>query len=94
MTANKKSAKYYVVWKGRTPGVYASWDACKREIAGIKGALYMAFPDRKDAEKAFRFGVASGSATAFRSDLCKKSDVEALLDQVQLHPLHEEDVTR
>lgn len=54
MTANKKSAKYYVVWKGRTPGVYASWDACKREIAGIKGALYMAFPDRKDAEKAFR----------------------------------------
>ena len=48
----------------------------------------------KDAEKAFRYGVASGSATAFRSDLCEKNDVEALLDQVQLNPFHEQDVTR
>lgn len=51
---DKKIAKYYVVWKGKTPGVYDSWEACKREIAGISGALYMAFPGRKEAEKAFR----------------------------------------
>lgn len=46
----------------------------------------------KDAEKAFRYGVASGSATAFRSDLCEKSDVEELLEQVLLTPM-EQDVT-
>ena len=46
----------------------------------------------KDAEKAFRYGVASGSATAFRSDLCEKSDVEELLEQVLLTPT-EQDVT-
>ena len=46
----------------------------------------------KDAEKAFRYGVASGSATAFRSDLCEKSDVEELLEQVLLIPM-EQDVT-
>jgi 1-phosphofructokinase len=46
----------------------------------------------KDAEKAFRYGVASGSATAFRSDLCEKSDVEELLEQVLLTPI-EQDVT-
>ncbi|WP_303968790.1 1-phosphofructokinase [Sporosarcina ureae] len=34
------------------------------------------------AEKAFRYGVASGSATAFQSDLCKKEDVESLVSQV------------
>ncbi|ARF13357.1 1-phosphofructokinase [Sporosarcina ureae] len=34
------------------------------------------------AENAFRYGVASGSATAFQSDLCKKEDVESLLSQV------------
>lgn len=46
----------------------------------------------KDVEKAFRYGVASGSATAFRSDLCGKSDVEELLEQVLLTPM-EQDVT-
>ncbi|MRG88330.1 1-phosphofructokinase [Salinibacillus xinjiangensis] len=38
---------------------------------------------------AFRYGVASGSATAFQTDLCKKEDVEALIDQVQLKSIKE-----
>ena len=45
-----------------------------------------------DATEAFRYGVASGSATAFQSDLCKKQDVEKLLDQVKISPLHTGDV--
>jgi len=45
-----------------------------------------------DATVAFRYGVASGSATAFQSDLCKKQDVEELLDQVILSPLNTGDV--
>lgn len=48
----------------------------------------------QDAAKAFRYGVASGSATAFRSDLCERDDVEALLDQVLLNPLFEQDVKK
>jgi ribonuclease HI len=35
--------KYYVVWNGLTPGVYDSWDACKQQVAGVKGARYKAF---------------------------------------------------
>ncbi|MBP1968493.1 1-phosphofructokinase [Virgibacillus natechei] len=42
-------------------------------------ASYMA---NKDAAAAFRYGVASGSATAFQTDLCKETDVEALLSNV------------
>ena len=38
----------------------------------------------QDAEKAFLYGVASGSATAFQSDLCKKEDVELLLRHVKI----------
>jgi ribonuclease HI len=52
MTA-KKNKKFYVVWKGRKPGIYESWDACKLQIAGVKGALYMSFSSRKEAEKAY-----------------------------------------
>ena len=46
----------------------------------------------EDATKAFRYGVESGSATAFQSDLCEKQDVEKLLDQVIISPLNTGDV--
>jgi len=48
----------------------------------------------QDPLKAFRYGVASGSATAFQSDLCMKEDVDAILDLVILSPLLEEDVKK
>ena len=48
--------KYYVVWKGRNPGVYDDWDVCKKEIVGCKGALYKGFPDLGSAEAAFKMG--------------------------------------
>lgn len=48
--------KFYVVWKGRNPGIYEHWDACKQEIEGFAGALYKGFPDRASAEAAFAKG--------------------------------------
>ena len=48
--------KYYVVWKGRSPGIYDNWEACKREVFNEKGALFKGFPDLKNAEAAFRMG--------------------------------------
>lgn len=46
----------------------------------------------ENVTEAFRYGVASGSATAFQSDLCKKADVEALLGEVTIIPTTNEDV--
>ncbi len=48
--------KYYVVWKGRTPGIYDNWEACKKEVEGFQGALYKGFPDRASAEAAYAQG--------------------------------------
>ena len=48
--------KFYVVWIGHNPGVYNSWEACKKEIEGVKGAKYKGFPDRTSAETAFKEG--------------------------------------
>lgn len=42
------------------------------------------YVEKEDAREAFRYGVASGSATAFRSDLCEKSGVLALVDEVKI----------
>ena len=44
--------KFYVVWKGVTPGVYDSWTDCQLQIKGYKGALYKSFDTREEAEKA------------------------------------------
>ena len=52
--ADKK--KFYTVWQGLKPGVYEGWDACKKQIDGQKGAQYMGFLTRGQAETAFRRG--------------------------------------
>lgn len=77
-----------------------SAEAPKQKVVNTVGSgdslvsgFIASFAADKDPLKAFRYGVASGSATAFRSDLCEKEDVEALLGQVKLTPFHEQDVT-
>ena len=45
-------AKYYVVWIGLSPGVYDSWEACRQQVEGWKGAVYKGFETREEAEEA------------------------------------------
>lgn len=51
---SKKDRKFYVVWSGKTPGIYDTWDDCRRQVHGQQGAQYKSFPDRASAEEAFR----------------------------------------
>ena len=46
------SQKYYVVWIGLNPGVYDSWEACRQQVEGWKGAVYKGFATREEAEEA------------------------------------------
>lgn len=46
--ASKK--KYYAVKCGRTPGIYETWDECKRQVMGFSSAVYKSFPTREEAE--------------------------------------------
>lgn len=46
-------SKYYVVWQGRHPGIYNSWEACKAEVEGFENARYKGFPTRILAESAW-----------------------------------------
>ena len=48
-----KKAKFYVVWKGKRPGVYTTWDDCKAAINGYKGAQYKSFEAFEIAKKAY-----------------------------------------
>ncbi|NJB81345.1 ribonuclease H1 domain-containing protein [Wenyingzhuangia aestuarii] len=48
-----KSKKYYVVWNGKTKGVFNSWKDCKKQIDGFQGAQYKSFTSKEEAEIAF-----------------------------------------
>ena len=51
-----KKQKFYVVWSGRTPGIYTTWADCEAQVKGTKGAVYKAFDTREEAEQAFASG--------------------------------------
>lgn len=46
--------KYYVVWKGRRPGIFSSWKDCASSVSGYTGAEYKAFDTLVAAQEAFR----------------------------------------
>lgn len=46
--------KFYVVWKGYSPGIYDSWEECKLQVSGFPGAEYKAYDSQEAATKAFR----------------------------------------
>lgn len=74
-------------------------EAPKGQVVNTVGAgdslvsgFIAAYVQDTDVSKAFRYGIASGSATAFRTDLCELKDVAALVSKVTLNPYEEEDV--
>jgi len=50
--------KYYAVKEGRKPGIYLSWDECKKQVNGYSGAVYKSFASKEDAREFM--GIDSG----------------------------------
>jgi ribonuclease HI len=46
--------KFYVVWTGKKPGIYSSWNDCRKQVEGVEGARYKGFPTRELAEMAYK----------------------------------------
>lgn len=51
MTKVKK--KYFVVWEGYSPGIYSSWNECKKQVQNFPGARYMGFESEAEALEAY-----------------------------------------
>ena len=67
----QKQPKFYVVWKGKTTGIFTTWDECKAQIHGVYGAVYKSFPSKEHAEEAYIGNSAEfiGKPTEFRTTL-------------------------
>lgn len=48
-----KNKKYYVVWAGFKPGIYNTWEDCKRQVTGFDRAKYKSFKTKDEAEDAY-----------------------------------------
>jgi len=44
--------KFFVVWEGKEPGIYKSWEDCKRQVHGFEGAIYKGFATEAEAREA------------------------------------------
>ncbi len=51
-----KQKKYYVVWEGKVPGIYPTWEACKTQVDGVEQAKFKSFESEDEAKKAFSDG--------------------------------------
>ena len=68
--------KLYAVHKGRKPGIYTTWEECKKQIDGYSGPIYKKFDNRTSAELFLKNGFNQKSLDKFskKQTLIKKTD--------------------
>ena len=72
---------YYAVRIGKTPGIYKTWEDCKAQVIGYKGAIYKGFAEKQDAEDFLREGL-SASSTDAASDNDENPQVEPSVSEI------------
>uniref|UniRef100_A0A6C0GZV3 Ribonuclease H n=1 Tax=viral metagenome TaxID=1070528 RepID=A0A6C0GZV3_9ZZZZ len=73
----KDNNKYYVVIKGRVPGVYDTWKECSKQVFKYSHAHYKSYKTKKEAEEVF-------NSEYVEADILSKEEVE---DQSNLNNL-------
>lgn len=57
--------RFYVVWKGRKPGIYTTWPEAEAQVKGFAGAKFKAFDSLKAAQAAREAESREGSYREF-----------------------------
>lgn len=76
---------FYVVWVGKKPGIYKSWNECNKQIKNFPGAKYKGFVTEEMAKRAYEnqsefFGkkVVESSLTAAQLDAIGKPITQSI----------------
>ena len=72
--------KFYVVKKGRNPGIYTTWAECLREVDKFSGAVYKSYKTREEAEEAFGSNPSTTLSTAVKAAPKKRTSVASKRD--------------
>ena len=60
--------KYYVVRKGRNPGIYLTWEECKKQVDGFSNAEFKSFSSESEAREYLNNDVASYHEKSSKKD--------------------------
>lgn len=80
--AEVKKGRVWVVFEGRTPGVYFSWQDCKVQVDGFKGNLHKSFDSIDQGEAEFtKYCVKKGRGEAYVRSHLPRRDGEGTSSQ-------------
>lgn len=68
--------KYYSVRIGKNPGVYQSWEECKKEIDGFPSAVYKSFKTEAEARAFLQEDVSQKVKKSLNTEKCIKSETQ------------------
>lgn len=75
------AVKFYAVKVGHIPGIYKTWDACKKQVDGFSGAIYKSFKTLAEAE-CFMGGSVESTAEIRSEDSLEPKNEEGLIAYV------------
>ncbi len=75
---------YYVVHKGRVPGIYSSWDTCKKHVTNFDGAIFKKFTNEAEAKNFLEngFGLNKKPKIVTRRENEDKKNAEKIDDEL------------
>ena len=62
----KSKKMYYVVWRGKKPGIYTTWRETQKQIYGAVKPKFKSFGSKELAEKAFQEGPEAYEGRSFK----------------------------
>lgn len=83
--ADKKKAKFYVVWAGYEPGVYDNWADASAQVTGFPGAKFKSFSSEAEARAALAgdYSEFQGrNTTTGRKSMAELADLGVILDSI------------
>jgi len=64
------AGKYYAVKKGKTTGIYRTWEECRTSVEGVSGAVYKSFKTLSEAEAFMGNAVSKRFSVLGRGGIC------------------------
>ncbi|KZP12814.1 hypothetical protein FIBSPDRAFT_961127 [Athelia psychrophila] len=84
LPANYLHAEWYVVFKGRAPGIYPTWGMTLTQVTGVSLAAFQRYPSKPEASAAFEAARRAGA------DECSPSNDDDLPFGFQMHSEYEQ----
>jgi ribonuclease HI len=74
---------YYVVHKGRKPGIYNNWKDCKKQVDGFESPIFKKFDNQKEAQNFLENGFPNKKNYVSKKTNIDKKNLQILSDELE-----------